>query len=210
MGCSAPAEVTTSPALRDYPARVAVLPCQVILTNRPIKAQWYDEQQMEELARSMSIAMQGILYNKMKQRSEQKGIVTTFQSVDLTNATLANEKISFATLFASNKKSICELLGVDAVIAPQLVLAEAPKESLAEVGDPYWSVRFNASLFTNALDNPAWTFKGMQGGSKSFQIWNAGPGRAKDYATVLRSFQVPIETLLKKMIKEYPFKKKDD
>ncbi len=118
MGCTAPAEVTTSPALRDYPARVAILPCQVILTKKPIKAQWYDDQQMEELARSMSIAMQGLLYNSMHKSSGQKGNMTELQSADLTNATLASEKISFATLFASSKRELCQLLGVDAVIAP--------------------------------------------------------------------------------------------
>jgi hypothetical protein len=210
IGCTPPQKTTTNLAPADYPTRVAVLPFEIVLTHRPVRAEGFDDQQMQELRQYMSIALQGLLYNKMKPKMGQNGIVTSLLSVDMTNAQLAAQKISFASLFSGSKRELCQLLGVDAVISGRLVLAEAPRESLREMSNPFWSVRMQTNLYNSTLEQAVWSYQVIHSSSRADQIKNTVFPKANDYPTILRGFEPQIEKLLKKVVKEYPFKKKAD
>jgi hypothetical protein len=208
LGCSTPANTTALPAQQAPPARVAVLPFQVIMANRPLGAERFDGQQMEELTRYMSIALQGLLYRSMRDYTAKKGMAMELQVDEWTNDKLASQQISFATLFASSRKELCGLLGVDAVVGGQFILAEASKESLAEVANPFWSVRMNVHLFNNVTELPIWTFRGNERRTRLDHRLSPDVLMTRGYPAVLLSYEPSILRLVKKFIKDYPFWKK--
>jgi hypothetical protein len=204
--CTTPATTTSSATKVAPPTRIAVLPAQVMFGGRPRGAAHFDEQQMETLSRYTSLAMQTLLYEELNKYCQTKSCKTQLQDYETTNTQLSNEKMSFATLFASNKKDICSLLGVDAVMNTQVRLVEAPAESMREAANHFWSVQMRVAVFNNEQQPPIWTFSDNKASSNRKQAFQMPFAMPKDYAAILQQFVPQLERLVKSFVKSYPYK----
>ena len=112
---------------------VAIVPFEIYLGTKLKKINQFTETEIQELKRYISIALQGHLYEILKTKQKRFPFTVSMQSADITNNILSSKKISFAEIFSGNKKDICRILGVDAIISSKTILGKEEKSSFNDV-----------------------------------------------------------------------------
>jgi hypothetical protein len=159
--------VNSSNALAKH-KNVAILPFEIRLGAKLHQADKFTEQEKEELRRYLSISLQEHLYDMLKKKQKRFPFTVNVQSAELTNYLLASKKVSFATVFGNDKKEICRILGVDAVIRTQSIIGKLERTDLNDVLnrgslDAYFSIYdsssterlwgYNKSMSENVFEN---------------------------------------------------------
>jgi hypothetical protein len=209
--CSSTINTTTSGKERIKTHRsIAILPFEVRFDLRNKNRKKFTEKELAEVRHFMATGLQDHLYNWLKSYSYRKSFTVTIQNTDITDSILAEKKISYLVLYNMGRTELANLLGVDAVLTPNVIFSQPNSEAAAVLLSPSNSIFFNdlatqemrmQVLLTDKFsETPLWTFETKKQNSKSSQ----GSGnKAKE--NILYPLFENIDKTLIRFIKQFPY-----
>jgi hypothetical protein len=217
LGCSSSIKIslTAKDSLAKH-KNIAILPFQISLGAKLRQADKFTEQEKDELRRYLSIALQEHLYDQLKQKQKRFPFTVTVQSAELTNYLLASKKVSFATVFGNDKKEICRILGVDAVICTQTIFGKLERTDLNDVLnrgslDAYFSIYdssstgrlwgYNKNMAENVFENKS----GKKMEEVSPEIFYTAEDK---YQKILIHWIPTVNAMFQSFTADFPYKKR--
>ena len=107
---------------------IAILPFEVRFDLRNKNQAAFTEEDMTKLRQFMAMGLQGHLYQWLKSYSSKKPFSVQIQDVETTNTILEQNKVRFGDLYTMSRIDLAKMLGVDAVLTPNVIFAQPYSE----------------------------------------------------------------------------------
>jgi hypothetical protein len=195
---------------------VAILPFEIVLENNLQKTGKFTADEKQELRRYMSMALQRHLYELLKYKQKRFPFTANIQSSDITDSLLSANKIGFAAVFANNKKDICRILGVDAVISSQATFG---KKKRTDFNDLLYKGTLESSfaIYDSVNTDKLWQYNKTIGDNFLKDISNTNLPDAIPYSyntpedkyqNVLIQWIPNIDAVFQSFTADFPYKKR--
>jgi hypothetical protein len=136
-GCSTTVNSTSGAQGRIKTHRsIAILPFEVRFDLRNKNRKKFTEKELAEVRHFMATGLQHHLYNWLKSYSYRKSFTVTIQNTDITDSILAEKQISYMVLYNMGRTELARLLGVDAVLTPNVIFAQPNSEAASILFSP--------------------------------------------------------------------------
>lgn len=219
-GCSTINSTTGAQAKISKHKIIAILPFEVQFDLRTKNRQKFTEQELAGVRHFMALGLQQYLYGWLKNYSRKKSFTTSIQHTDITNSILSEKKISYMLLYKMSRTELAKMLGVDAVLTPNVIFAQPNSEAASLLAIPLGAVPlgsgtvfFYGRLATHQMkmqilltdketETSMWTFETKTNNSK---LTKPSSTRQKD--NILYPLFDNIDETLIKFIRNFPYKK---
>lgn len=219
-GCTTINYTTGSQTKMSKHNTIAVLPFNVQFDLRNKNQKKFTEQELAGVRHFMALGLQQYLYNWLKNYSRKKKFTVSIQNVNITDSILTAKKISYTVLYNMSRIELAKMLGVDAVLTPNVIFAQPNSEAASLLAVPLAAVSLGAgsALFYGRLatqqmnmqilltdgdsETSIWTFKTKTNNSKLTK-----PSNTRQKENILYPLFDNIDETLIKFIKSFPYKK---
>ena len=218
-GCTTINSTTGSQTKMSKHNTIAVLPFNVQFDLRNKNQKKFTEQELAGVRHFMALGLQQYLYNWLKNYSRKKKFTVSIQNVDITDSILTAKKISYTVLYNIGRVELAKMLGVDAVLTPNVIFAQPNSEvasllavPLAAVPLGSGSLFFYGRLATQQMnmqilltdrdsETSIWSFKTKTNNSKLTK-----PSNVRQKENILYPLFDNIDETLIKFIRNFPYK----
>ena len=219
-GCTTINYTTGSQTKMSKHNTIAVLPFNVQFDLRNKNQKKFTEQELAGVRHFMALGLQQYLYNWLKNYNRKKKFTVSIQNVNITDSILTAKKISYTVLYNMSRIELAKMLGVDAVLTPNVIFAQPNSEAASLLAVPLAAVSLGAgsALFYGRLatqqmnmqilltdgdsETSIWTFKTKTNNSKLTK-----PSNTRQKENILYPLFDNIDETLIKFIKSFPYKK---
>lgn len=219
-GCTTINYTTGSQTKMSKHNTIAVLPFNVQFDLRNKNQKKFTEQELAGVRHFMALGLQQYLYNWLKNYSRKKKFTVSIQNVNITDSILTAKKISYTVLYNMSRIELAKMLGVDAVLTPNVIFAQPNSEAASLLAVPLAAVSLGAgsALFYGRLatqqmnmqilltdgdsETSIWTFKTKTNNSKLTK-----PSTSRQKENILYPLFDNIDETLIKFIRSFPYKK---
>jgi hypothetical protein len=224
-GCSRRISVSSSvKAIAEKHKTVALLPFKITLNLNKKQQAVISETDKAALCRTLSVDLQKKMYALLLSSFKKHPLSVTLQNVNETLAKLSENNIRFGELKEPDKSAIIKILGVDALIEPEMIISQygtaysllIPKPILGivqpdriglAVHDEY---NLNIDFKTSAKDIfmpevPFWTYKHNEWYQAANKIKKEKVEASNNF---LEPLFVNVDELFKNFIANLPYQKK--
>lgn len=219
-GCTTINYTTGSQTKMSKHNTIAVLPFNVQFDLRNKNQKKFTEQELAGVRHFMALGLQQYLYNWLKNYSRKKKFTVSIQNVNITDSILTAKKISYTVLYNMSRIELAKMLGVDAVLTPNVIFAQPNSEAASLLAVPLAAVSLGAgsALFYGRLatqqmnmqilltdgdsETSIWTFKTKTNNSKLTK-----PSNSRQKENILYPLFDNIDETLIKFIRSFPYKK---
>ena len=219
-GCSTINSTTGSQAKIRSHKTIAIIPFEVRFDLRNKNQHKFTEQELAGVRHFMALGLQQYLHNWLKNYSRKKPFTASIQNIDITDSILTENKISYAILYNMPRTELAKMLGVDAVLTPNVIFAQPNSEAASLLAIPLGavslgsgSVFFYTRLATQQMklqvlltdretETSMWTFETKTNNSKLTK-----PSTNRQKENILYPLFDNIDETLMKFIRNFPYKK---
>ena len=212
-GCTSTVKTTaTAKATLVNHKTIAILPFEVRFDLRNKNQREFTEEDIGKVKQFMAMGLQDYLYHWLKSYSTKKPFTVTIQDVETTNLILSENKIRFMDLYNMSRVDLAKMLGVDAILTPNVIFAQPNSEAASIVfmglGSPTFEglatqeMRMQVLLNDNISDTALWTFV-----TKTQSNGVTKPSKQRKKENILYPLFRNIDESLVKFIKKFPYKK---
>lgn len=197
---------------------IAILPFEVRFDLRNSNSKKFTGKELAEVRHAMALELQQYLYNWLKNYSYKKSFTTRIQNVDITDSILTQKQISYLVLYSMPRTELAQILGVDAVLTPNVIFAQPNSEAMSLIMsspgplDPSnfqfynnlatQQMRMQVLLTDRVSEKSMWTFETKTENSKfTRQV------TASKQGDILYPLFENIDKTMKKFIKNFPYLK---
>ncbi|MFM6924176.1 MAG: hypothetical protein ACKOU7_01645 [Ferruginibacter sp.] len=221
VGCSSTISTTNTGQERIKTHRsIAILPFEVRFDLRNKNRKKFTEKELSDLRHFMATGLQDYLYNWLKTYSYRQSFTVTIQNTDITDSILAAQQISYLVLYNMGRTELAKLLGVDAVLTPNVIFAQPNSEEVSMLLSPVGSDPsniFNPDFFNSLAtqemrmqvllndrfsETSLWTFETKTQSSKATRRVSNDPQK-----NILTPLFANIDKTLNRFIRNFPYKK---
>jgi hypothetical protein len=136
-GCSTKINTSSAAQARIKVHRsIAILPFEVRFDLRNKNRKKFTEKELADVRHFMATGLQDHLYNWLKSYSYKKSFTVTIQNTDITDSILAANQVSYLVLYNMGRTELARLLGVDAVLTPNVIFAQPNSEEASILLSP--------------------------------------------------------------------------
>jgi len=218
-GCSTINSTTDAQAKIRSHKTIAIIPFEVNFDLRNKNQKQFTEQELAGVRHFMALGLQQYLYNWLKNYSRKKKFTASIQNIDITDSILTENKISYAALYNMPRTGLAKMLGVDAVLTPNVVFSQPNSEAASLLAIPVGavtlgsgSVFFYTRLATQQMkmqilltdrdsETSMWTFQTKTNNSKLTK-----PSTNRQKENILYPLFDNIDETLIKFIRNFPYK----
>lgn len=197
---------TTTNALTQHKT-IAILPIKIELTSKLRKTNNFNSQEIEELKRYMSLALQGHLYESIIKKQKRFPYTVSIQSADFTNSILSSKKISFSEVFTGDKKELCKILGVDAILSPQAIFGKQQNSSINDLVSP-GEMEMTVIIFDSVFTQSVWRFNHTKKYNTKDILTQTQYTAENKYQEVLLPWIRTVDDMFQTFTAGFPYKKK--
>lgn len=192
---------------------VAILPFEVNFDLTKFAEKKFSAKELADLKLDMSLRLQNHLYNWLRKYSFKKPFKVEIQNSYTTNEILSGKNITFSKVFDGDKTVLCKILGVDAVLTPQVIFVKP----MFGDGEMQMQILINDKVSAE----PLWWFKRTrENKAKDLSYTKDGkfmpmldfssyiPSDANnDKERVFKPIFVLIDDMMESFVDEFPYKK---
>lgn len=210
-GCSSSIKMSSDAKLKlEKHQVIAILPFEVRFDLRNNNKRQFTDKEIAEVRHFMATGLQEHLYYWLTSFKKQKTLSVEIQHVVITDSILNAKQIRFMDLYNMSRVELAGMLGVDAVLTPNVIFAQPNSEaaSLAFMigfrtfeGLPTQEMRMQILLNDNKSDTAFWKFKTT---TKSDALTKRSKDRKKE--NILYPLFRNIDESLVKFIKKFPYR----
>lgn len=210
-GCSTINSTTGAQAKIRSHKTIAILPFEVRFDLRKKNQKQFTEEDMRKVKQFMAMGLQEHLYQWLKSYSTKKSFTVSIQDIETTNRMLSDKKIRFMDLYTMSRVDLAKMLGVDAVITPNVIFAQPHSEGASVAfmiglgtfeGLATQEMSLQVLLNDNSSETPLWTFK-----TKTKSDGVTKPSKDKKKENILYPLFRNIDQSLIKFIKKFPYRR---
>jgi hypothetical protein len=216
-GCSRKMSVSSSvKSIAEKHKTVALLPFKITLNLNEKQQAVICEKDNVDLCRSLSIELQKKMYALLLSNTKRHPLSVTLQNVDETLTKLSENNIRFGDLSEPDKSTIIKILGVDALIEPEMIISQKgtaysllipiPAVGLVQHDEYNLNIEFKTLLKDAFMpEAPFWTYKHNE-------WYQAANKIKKDKVQASNNFLEPlfinVDDLFKSFIASLPYQKR--
>ncbi|MBL7703741.1 MAG: hypothetical protein JNM14_15940 [Ferruginibacter sp.] len=198
---------------------IAILPFEVRFDLRNKNRKKFSDKELAEVRHFMATGLQEYLYGWLNHYSNTKPFTVTIQHVDVTDSILSDKKISYMVLYNMGRTELANILGVDAVLTPNVIFAQPNSPAVAALLNPidlFDPLNPSNSVFLNEVatqemkmqvlvtdkssETPIWAFETKTQNSRSY-----GFSTKRQKENILYPLFDNIDKTLTRFIKKFPY-----
>jgi hypothetical protein len=190
---------------------IAILPFEVRFDLRSKNQKQFTEQELAEVRHFMATGLQKHLYHWLISYSRNKPFSVNIQHIEITDSILSERKIRFMDLYNMSRVELAKMLGVDAVLTPNVIFAQPHSEGASVAfmiglgtfeGLATQEMRMQVLLHDISSEEPFWIFK-----TKTQSDGVTKPSKDRKKENILYPLFRNIDQSLIKFIKKFPYRR---
>ncbi|MBK8494769.1 MAG: hypothetical protein IPL50_06920 [Chitinophagaceae bacterium] len=139
-GCSTINSTTDAQAKISNHKTIAIIPFEVRFDLRNKNQKKFTEEELAGVRHFMALGLQQYLYSWLRNYSRKKPFTVNIQNVEITDSILNEKQISYMVLYNMSRIELAKILGVDAVLTPNVIFAQPNSEAASLFAVPLGAV----------------------------------------------------------------------